>query len=143
MTDDQYAQYLTPAFALSGTIPVDPPTYENMTPSELEAFLTEIEPDVRAADRDLQEIMALEKKGVTGAGKLTEYETLQPRLDALLEAHEDDLRKASDLEQRIARLMDRYATRVCLHLFFLFLFIYKLLLWLNVSSRWTHYLSCL
>ena len=41
-----------------------------MSPSELEAFLTEMEPDIRAADRDLREIEILEKKGVTNAGKL-------------------------------------------------------------------------
>ena len=41
-----------------------------MSPSELEAFLAELEPDIRAADRDMREIEMLEKKGVTGAGKL-------------------------------------------------------------------------
>lgn len=48
----------------------DPPSYENMSPEELEAFLAEMEPDIRAADRDMREIEASEKKGVTGAGKL-------------------------------------------------------------------------
>lgn len=32
--------------------------------------MVEMEPDIRAADRDMREIEALEKKGVTGAGKL-------------------------------------------------------------------------
>jgi len=41
-----------------------------MSPSELEAFLAEMEPDIRAAERDIREIEALEKKGVTSAGKL-------------------------------------------------------------------------
>lgn len=41
-----------------------------MSPAELDAFLTEMEPDIRAADRDMREIELLEKKGVTGAGKL-------------------------------------------------------------------------
>lgn len=89
-----------------------PPSYENMSNSELEAFLAEMEPDIRAADRDLREIEILEKKEVTSAGKLPEYQTLQPRLDALMKAHEEDLHKAAELEQRIARLMDRYATNV-------------------------------
>lgn len=69
VTDDQHAHLLTPSFALSGTLP-DPPTYENMSTEELDAFLVEMEPDIRAADRDMREIEALEKKGVTGAGKL-------------------------------------------------------------------------
>jgi hypothetical protein len=44
--------------------------YENMSPQELEAYLAEMEPDVRAADRDILEIEALVGKGVTGAGRL-------------------------------------------------------------------------
>ncbi|KAI0675932.1 hypothetical protein C8Q78DRAFT_964641 [Trametes maxima] len=109
---DQYAHLLTPQFALSGTLPINPPTYENMSPSELEAFLAEMESDIRAAERDLHEISALEGKGVTGAGKLGDYEALQPRLEALQQAHDEDLRMAGELEKRIALLMDRYATNV-------------------------------
>lgn len=41
-----------------------------MSVDELEAFLTEMEPDIRAADRDMREIESLEKKGMTAAGKL-------------------------------------------------------------------------
>lgn len=41
-----------------------------MSPDELDALLTEMEPDIRAADRDMREIEALEKKGVTAAGRL-------------------------------------------------------------------------
>ena len=41
-----------------------------MSPGELEAFLAEMEPDIRAAERDMREIEALEKKGVTSSGKL-------------------------------------------------------------------------
>lgn len=69
-TDEQHGHLLTPSFALSGTLPTPPPTYQNMSPSELEAFLAELEPDIRAADRDMREIELLEKKGVTAAGKL-------------------------------------------------------------------------
>ncbi|RPD58915.1 hypothetical protein L226DRAFT_572460 [Lentinus tigrinus ALCF2SS1-7] len=109
---EQYAHMLTPGFALSGSLPVNPPTYENMSPSELDAFLAEMEPDIRAAERDLREICALEEKGVTGAGKLGDYEALQPRLETLLKAHDEDLKMAAELEKRIALLMDHYATNV-------------------------------
>lgn len=68
-TDDQYAHLLTPAFALSGAIP-EPPTYDDMSSEELDAFLTEMEPDIRTADRDLREIEVLVQKGITEAGKL-------------------------------------------------------------------------
>ena len=83
-----------------------------MTSSEIEVFLAEMAPDIRAADRDLREIDLLEKKDVTAAGKLPDCETLRPRLDALLSAHQEDMQKANELELRIARLMDRYATNV-------------------------------
>ena len=54
----------------------------------------------------------LEAKGVTGPGKLGDYEALRPRLEALLQAHDEDLRMAADLERRVALLMDHYATNV-------------------------------
>ncbi|KAF7370602.1 hypothetical protein MSAN_00693000 [Mycena sanguinolenta] len=104
---DQHAHLLTPDFALS-----EAPKYESMSASELEAFLVEMEPDIRAAERDMQEIETLEKKGVTGAGKLGDYETFQPRLDALLEAHRQDLDLVASLEKRVARLMENHATHV-------------------------------
>ncbi|KAI0070804.1 hypothetical protein K474DRAFT_1653315 [Panus rudis PR-1116 ss-1] len=109
---EQHAHLLTPAFALSGTIPTAPPSYENMSPSELEAFLAEMEQDIRAADRDLREIELLEKKDVTAAGKLPDYEKLKPRLEQLLKSHEEDRKLAADLERRVAALIDRYARHV-------------------------------
>ncbi|KAI0046726.1 hypothetical protein FA95DRAFT_1493574 [Auriscalpium vulgare] len=108
---DQHAQLLTPAFALSGTLPA-PPAYQNMSASELEAFLAELEPDIRAADRDMREIEMLEAKGVTAAGKLPDYEALQPRLEALVKHHQEDLETASALERRVAKIIQRYATQV-------------------------------
>lgn len=109
---DLHAHLLTAAFALSGVLPGPAPAYENMSPEELEALLVEMEPEIRAADRDMREIEMLEQKGVTAAGKLADYETLQPRLDALLEAHQEDIRLAASLEKRIAALVDRHATHV-------------------------------
>lgn len=41
-----------------------------MSSSELEAFLTEMEPDIRAAEREMREIELLEKKGATAPGRL-------------------------------------------------------------------------
>jgi hypothetical protein len=70
--DDEHAQFLTPSFALSGgtnTLSA-PPTYSSMSSTELDAFLSEMESDIRSADRDLRDIDALEKRGVTGAGRL-------------------------------------------------------------------------
>ncbi|KAH0836711.1 hypothetical protein J3R83DRAFT_8440 [Lanmaoa asiatica] len=109
---DQHAQLLTPAFALSGTLQGSAPTYENMFPEELDALFSEMEPDIRAADRDMREIELLEQKGVLSAGKLTDYEALQPRLHALLAAQEQDMELAASLEKRIATLVERHATHV-------------------------------
>lgn len=117
---------------LAGTVPSEAPSYENMSSSELEAFLTEMEPDIRAADRDMREIEMLEKKGVTGAGKLpgthmwnvfaplpgrsitisVDYEALTPRLETLLDNNAEDVKFAASLEKRIAALMERHAIHV-------------------------------
>ena len=70
--DEQHAQYLTPAFALSGTLPTTaPPEYADMSPAELAAVAAELEPDIRAADNDMREIATLQQRGVTGAGSLS------------------------------------------------------------------------
>ncbi|KAH6916016.1 hypothetical protein BKA70DRAFT_476541 [Coprinopsis sp. MPI-PUGE-AT-0042] len=108
---EQHAQYLTPAFALSGVMPEDD-TASSMTPEEIDAYLTELEPDLRAADRDLQEIEVLLKKGVTGSGKLPDHEHLRPRLDALITENKADMDLAASLERRIALVMRKHAKSV-------------------------------
>lgn len=109
--DDRNAAFLTPSFALSGILP-ETPSYSMMSPEELEAFITEMEPEIRAADHDMREIEALSNKGVLNAGKLVDHEALRPRLDAVIKAYEEDLERAAALEHRMARLMERNATLV-------------------------------
>jgi hypothetical protein len=46
------------------------PTLDSLSPAEFDAFLAELEPDLRAADRDMREVEELEKRGVTAAGAL-------------------------------------------------------------------------
>lgn len=41
-----------------------------------------------------------------------DYKPLQPRLQALVKAHEEDLFKAASLENRIAALLEKHATKV-------------------------------
>lgn len=108
---DQHAQYLTSAFAMSGVVE-DASPYAGMTPDEIDAFLVEMEPDVRAADRDMQEIEALVKKGVVGAGRLPGHAKLQPRLDAVIAANKADLELVAALEQRITAVMQKHARSV-------------------------------
>jgi hypothetical protein len=47
-----------------------------------------------------------------------DHEALQPRLDALLDAYEKDLERATSLEKRVASLMERHATHVRICVFF-------------------------
>ncbi|QRV86805.1 hypothetical protein RhiJN_14823 [Ceratobasidium sp. AG-Ba] len=104
---NQNAHLLTPAFA-HGLVP----TTEGVSVSDLEALLLESEADIRAADRDLREIAELESRGVLDAGKLPIHEPLQPRLDALTQAHLEDMSKFDALEERIAKLIARYSSHV-------------------------------
>jgi hypothetical protein len=110
---EQHAQYLTPAFALSGTLPTTvPPEYADMSPAELAAVAAELEPDIRAADNDMREIASLQERGVTGAGSLSDNEALRPRLETLLSRHAEDLERAAALEKRVAKIVRQYALQV-------------------------------
>ena len=91
-TDDQYSHLLT----LSGIIPNGMPSYESMTPSELETFLQEMEPDIRAADRDMREIEALDQKGVATVGKLTSACPYSPLVSQLFTPSMAQITKHSD-----------------------------------------------
>ena len=101
-----------------------------MSSEELDALLAEMEPEIRAAERDLREIDMLEKRGILGAGKLPgkfkssyrtcirsfiiciDHEALRPQLDELQKAHAEDIETATDLERRIANVLRRYTSRV-------------------------------
>ncbi|CUA72153.1 hypothetical protein RSOLAG22IIIB_00816 [Rhizoctonia solani] len=100
------AHLLTPAFA-HGLTPS-----ETTSVSDLEALLLESEADIRAADRDLREIADLETRGVLDAGKLPDHKPLQPRVDALIQAHLEDLAKFEALEERIGALISKYSSHV-------------------------------
>ncbi|KDN40644.1 hypothetical protein RSAG8_07973, partial [Rhizoctonia solani AG-8 WAC10335] len=103
---NQNAHLLTPAFA-HGLTPS-----ETTSVSDLEALLLESEADIRTADRDLREIAELESRGVLDAGKLPGHEPLQPRVDALIQAHLEDLAKFESLEERIGALISGYSSHV-------------------------------
>ncbi|KAG8733938.1 hypothetical protein FRC11_014882 [Ceratobasidium sp. 423] len=103
---NQNVHLLTPAFA-HGLTPS-----ETTSVSDLEALLLESEDDIRVADRDLREIAELESRGVLDAGKLPSHEPLQPRVDALIQAHLEDLAKFESLEGRIGALISEYSSHV-------------------------------
>lgn len=104
-----------------------------MSHIELVALATELEPDIRAADNEMREIDDLQQKGITGAGTLSgmfrcrlipagahcdlyvcpiDYEALQPRLEALLVRHQEDVDHAAALEKRVASIVRQYAIQV-------------------------------
>ena len=129
--DDQHAHLLTPSFALSETVSPSPPSYNTMSDEEVEALLVEMEPDIRAAERDMREIEVLEGRGVTGAGRLAGlcfsflhklgflmprgvvgHEELKPRLRAVVEAQKGNIQRVEALERRVAGIVERHAAHV-------------------------------
>jgi len=68
--DDLHAHLLTASFALSGVLPGKLPHTKTCPLEEVEVLVVEMEPDIRAADRDIREIEILEQKGVAAARKL-------------------------------------------------------------------------
>ncbi|OJA13769.1 hypothetical protein AZE42_01537 [Rhizopogon vesiculosus] len=74
---DLHAHLMTASFVLSRVLPGPALACENMSSEELEALLADMEPDIRTADRDMNEIEMLEQ--TTAAGKLPDCEILQPR----------------------------------------------------------------
>lgn len=47
---------------------------------------------------------------------VSDCEKLSPRLDAVMKAHAENTQLAALLEKRIAALMEKHATHVCLYL---------------------------
>lgn len=109
---NQYAHLLSPAAATSPVGSSEIPTYDTMPDQEFETLLAELEPDIRAADRDLREIDALDSKGVSAAGKLPEHEALKARLQALEVASQQDLEMYDRMEARISNILQSYASHV-------------------------------
>ncbi|KAJ3827727.1 hypothetical protein EV361DRAFT_301287 [Lentinula raphanica] len=106
---DKYAPYLTPAFAL-GLLDESALSGATSSPETLHNFVREMEPEIRNADTNMQEIENLLKRGILdGEGdKLEAYIPLQPRLSALLELHEENKTRADELERRVAEIMDTH-----------------------------------
>ncbi|KAG8928823.1 hypothetical protein FRC01_005299 [Tulasnella sp. 417] len=109
---NQYAHLLSPNAAISPVGSSEIPTYDTMPDQEFETLLAELEPDIRAADRDLREIDALDSKGVSAAGKLPEHEALKARLEALEVASQRDLDIYDRIESRISSILQSYASHV-------------------------------
>ncbi|KAJ3994576.1 hypothetical protein F5050DRAFT_461047 [Lentinula boryana] len=127
---DQYAPYLTPAFALGL---LDDSACASFHASQnphlfmchlsslsspvssldtLQSYIHEMEPEIRSADTSMQEIETLLRRGILdGEGandKLESYIPLKPRLSTLLELHEQNTARADELERRVAGIMESH-----------------------------------
>ncbi|KAG8825344.1 hypothetical protein FRC19_011648 [Serendipita sp. 401] len=109
---DKHAHLFTPLFAFSHQNPSTAPSYNMLSSEDLDALLQEMEPDIREADRALLSIVQLEKQGVTGAGRLEEYEPLLPRLSEVLKKHKEDVNRFEALEAKVLSMLERYGERV-------------------------------
>ncbi|KAJ3926173.1 MAG: hypothetical protein NXY57DRAFT_1043497 [Lentinula lateritia] len=116
---DQYAPYLTPAFALGllDESTMSNPASTSSSP-DIITYIHEMEPEIRGADASMQEIETMLKRGVLdggggGEGKekqtLESYIPLQPRLAALVELHQQNRDRAEALERRVAGVMQSHA----------------------------------
>ncbi|KAJ3989295.1 hypothetical protein F5890DRAFT_1591720 [Lentinula detonsa] len=108
---DQYAPYLTPAFAL-GLLDDSALSSPVSSLDTLQNYIHEMEPEIRSADTSMQEIETLLRRGVLdGEGandKLESYIPLKPRLSTLLELHEQNTARADELERRVAGIMESH-----------------------------------
>ncbi|KAJ3745326.1 hypothetical protein DFH05DRAFT_1523608 [Lentinula detonsa] len=108
---DQYAPYLTPAFAL-GLLDDSALSSPVSSLDTLQNYIHEMEPEIRSADTSMQEIETLLRRGVLdGEGandKLESYIPLKPRLSTLLELHEQNTARADELEGRVAGIMESH-----------------------------------
>ncbi|KAG9001590.1 hypothetical protein FRB94_003684 [Tulasnella sp. JGI-2019a] len=109
---NKYAHLLSPAAATSATGSTEAPTYDSLSSPELETLVLELEPDIRAADRDLKEIDELDARGVTAAGKLQDHEALKDRLRLLCEAQAEDLVLYDSLEARLSAILQNYVSHI-------------------------------
>ncbi|KAE9387509.1 hypothetical protein BT96DRAFT_837520 [Gymnopus androsaceus JB14] len=106
---DQYERYLTPAFSLGL---LEEPSYENLSSFDLAAYLHDMEPEIRSADTDMQEIEALLRKGAAEAGKLPNHVDLEPRLAALRKSQQENKERANALERRVADIIENHTTYI-------------------------------
>ena len=76
------------------------------------ALVLEAEADIRATERDLRELEALDKRGLAAAGSLAGYEALRPRLAELSGELPSVVRSYAALEDRVTSLLQRYGDHV-------------------------------
>jgi len=102
-SDEVNAPLLVPQLPLSIQ-----PVESDLTPHTKAALILEAEHDIKTLERELREIELLDKRGVAGAGKLSDHEALKT---PLLQARKDLsglVGSYSDLETRVERLLASY-----------------------------------
>jgi hypothetical protein len=130
--DDKYAPFFAPEAATAPNATNESPSYEELSQTEFETLLAEMEGDIRGADRDLREIEDLDSRGSSAAGRLPgasrahmktgcriihwkpilEHESLRARLGVVQESLRNDLEQFDILEHRIGIILQAYASQV-------------------------------
>ncbi|PVF98980.1 hypothetical protein CPB86DRAFT_784207 [Serendipita vermifera] len=109
---DRNAHLFTNTYAFSHQNPSSAPNYTSLSPHDLDVLLQEMEPDIREAASTLQTISQLDQRGVTGAGKLENYEPLLGRMSELVKKSKEDVVRLEALESRVWKLVEGYGGRV-------------------------------
>ncbi|CAG8771542.1 15295_t:CDS:2, partial [Acaulospora colombiana] len=106
------AHLFTNSYAFAHQNPTSAPQYTSLSPHDLDVLLSEMEPDIRSASTTLQTISQLDQRGVTGAGKLENYEPLLGRMSELIKKSREDVGRLEGLEARVWKLLEGYSGRV-------------------------------
>lgn len=126
--DDKNAHLFTPNYAFLTQNPSTSPLYGALPSSTLDALLQEMQPEIRAADRTLQQIAELTNSkanpvnssttsssntiNVLDAGKLEDYEPLLPRLREVVKRQREDERRVEFLEAKVMELVAGYSQKI-------------------------------
>lgn len=124
--DDRNAHLFTPNYAFLTQNPSTSPLYSVLEPSTLDALLQEMQPEIRAADRTLQQISELTNSrpnssqsgggsstiNVLDAGKLEDYEPLLPRLHEVVKRQREDEKRVQMLEAKVMDLVAEYSQKI-------------------------------
>ncbi|KAK0533986.1 hypothetical protein OC834_002042 [Tilletia horrida] len=81
-----------------------------LPPQAQAALLLEVEPELRALERQLAECEVLEQRGTAGPGKLGDAQTLGPQLKSAWEQHEKRKTEIEQLERQLSDFFQEYTS---------------------------------
>ncbi|CED84795.1 Predicted membrane protein [Phaffia rhodozyma] len=107
---EQNANLLSPPFSLDrlSNLNASPADSKVLSIDTKISLLMESEDDFKSVSRGLEEVEALDRKGVVDAGDLSSHHALLPRLSELVPRQEESSESISLLENRLIDLLGRY-----------------------------------